>query len=153
MAGYNQWPKDPPNFKTRMEEYFRLGTGMPLIFFNLQITYLMINLIGCGLVFGWLDVSRKIVGGISSALGVSRDESEGTLDGEWIPATPIPGTFVCNNGDMLKIWSNGIYEATLYRVINNFPKYRVSVGYFYEKSSPGRFRCGCGATGDVVENR
>ncbi|XVF17636.1 hypothetical protein REPUB_Repub10bG0140300 [Reevesia pubescens] len=54
------------------------------------------------------------------------------LSGEWIPATPIPGTFVCNIGDMLKIWSNGLYEATLHQVINNSPKYRVSVGYFYE---------------------
>ncbi|KAK8716660.1 hypothetical protein V6N13_043965 [Hibiscus sabdariffa] len=54
------------------------------------------------------------------------------LSGEWIPATPIPGTFVCNIGDMLKIWSNGLYEATLHRVINNSPKYRVCVAYFYE---------------------
>ncbi|XVF61228.1 hypothetical protein PTKIN_Ptkin08bG0113100 [Pterospermum kingtungense] len=54
------------------------------------------------------------------------------LSGEWIAATPIPGTFVCNIGDMLKIWSNGLYEATLHRVINNSPKYRVCVAYFYE---------------------
>ncbi|MBA0760908.1 hypothetical protein Gotri_023620 [Gossypium trilobum] len=33
---------------------------------------------------------------------------------------------------MLKIWSNGTYEATLHRVINNSPKYRVCVAYFYE---------------------
>ncbi|KAK6798381.1 hypothetical protein RDI58_006083 [Solanum bulbocastanum] len=52
--------------------------------------------------------------------------------GEWISAPPIPGTFVCNIGDMLKILSNGIYESTLHRVINNSPKYRVCVAYFYE---------------------
>ncbi|KAI3916013.1 hypothetical protein MKW98_004454 [Papaver atlanticum] len=52
--------------------------------------------------------------------------------GEWIWAVPIPGTFVCNIGDMLKIWSNGLYESTLHRVINNSPKYRVSVAFFYE---------------------
>ena len=27
--------------------------------------------------------------------------------GEWITAAPIPGTFVCNVGDMLRIYSNG----------------------------------------------
>lgn len=52
--------------------------------------------------------------------------------GQWISAPPIPGTFVCNIGDMLKILSNGIYESTLHRVINNSPKYRVCVAYFYE---------------------
>ncbi|KAF6143955.1 hypothetical protein GIB67_017563 [Kingdonia uniflora] len=52
--------------------------------------------------------------------------------GEWIWAVPIPGTFVCNIGDMLKIWSNGLYESTLHQVINNSPKYRVSVAFFYE---------------------
>ncbi|KAG5535581.1 hypothetical protein RHGRI_023374 [Rhododendron griersonianum] len=52
--------------------------------------------------------------------------------GEWISAPPIPGTFVCNIGDMLKILSNGLYGSTLHRVINSSPKYRVCVAYFYE---------------------
>uniref|UniRef100_A0A2N9FE56 Fe2OG dioxygenase domain-containing protein n=1 Tax=Fagus sylvatica TaxID=28930 RepID=A0A2N9FE56_FAGSY len=54
------------------------------------------------------------------------------LSGEWISAPPIPGTFVCNIGDMLKIYSNGLYDSTLHRVINNSPRYRVCVAYFYE---------------------
>ncbi|XP_038997537.1 probable 2-oxoglutarate-dependent dioxygenase At3g50210 [Hibiscus syriacus] len=33
---------------------------------------------------------------------------------------------------MLKIWSNGLYEATLHLVSNNSAKYVVSVAYFYE---------------------
>ncbi|KAK6151210.1 hypothetical protein DH2020_016142 [Rehmannia glutinosa] len=53
-------------------------------------------------------------------------------NGEWISAVPVPGTFVCNIGDMLKILTNGIYESTLHRVINNSLKYRVCVAYFYE---------------------
>uniref|UniRef100_A0A2N9F370 Fe2OG dioxygenase domain-containing protein n=1 Tax=Fagus sylvatica TaxID=28930 RepID=A0A2N9F370_FAGSY len=54
------------------------------------------------------------------------------LSGEWISAPPIPGTFVCNIGDMLKILSNGLYDSTLHSVINNSPRYRVCVAYFYE---------------------
>ncbi|XP_024036788.1 probable 2-oxoglutarate-dependent dioxygenase At3g50210 isoform X1 [Citrus clementina] len=54
------------------------------------------------------------------------------MSGEWISAPPIPGTFVCNIGDMLKIYSNGLYESTLHRVVNSSPKYRVCVAYFYE---------------------
>ncbi|CAN6562925.1 unnamed protein product [Malus baccata var. baccata] len=52
--------------------------------------------------------------------------------GEWISAPPVPGTFVCNIGDMLKIYSNGLYDSTLHQVINSAPKYRVCVAYFYE---------------------
>ena len=80
------------------------------------------------------------------------------LGGDWISAIPIPGSFVCNIGDMLKVlvlpncylsflnitfWepfgesymqilSNGLYESTLHRVINNSPLYRVCVAFFYE---------------------
>ena len=35
--------------------------------------------------------------------------------GKWISADPIPGTFVCNIGDMLRIWSNGLYNPTAHR--------------------------------------
>ncbi|KAH9602120.1 hypothetical protein KSS87_002248 [Heliosperma pusillum] len=68
---------------------------------------------------------------------VNQDEDVTALQvqnhsGEWIWAPPIPGTFVCNIGDMLKILTNGIYESTLHRVINNSPKYRICVAYFYE---------------------
>ena len=30
-----------------------------------------------------------------------------TARGEWITAAPVPGTFVCNVGDMLRVYSNG----------------------------------------------
>ncbi|KAG6558236.1 hypothetical protein Mapa_000419 [Marchantia paleacea] len=53
-------------------------------------------------------------------------------DGDWIWADPIPGTFVVNIGDMLKVWSNGEYMPTVHRVLNDGSKYRVSVPYFYE---------------------
>ncbi|XP_050205935.1 probable 2-oxoglutarate-dependent dioxygenase At3g50210 isoform X2 [Mercurialis annua] len=159
MEGCNQWPANPPSFKTRIEEYIALCS----------------------------DLSRKILRGIALALGGSANELEGdiagdafwvfrmigypgvsesrdlaendigcgahtdyglltlvnqddditalqvrNLSGEWISAPPIPGTFVCNIGDMLKIWANGLYDSTLHQVINNSPKYRVCVAYFHE---------------------
>lgn len=36
--------------------------------------------------------------------------------GEWIDATPVPGAFVVNIGDMLEVWSNGTFTATSHRV-------------------------------------
>ncbi len=53
--------------------------------------------------------------------------------GDWITAAPIPGSFVCNIGDMLKVYSNGLYEPTAHRVINADPsRSRVSIPFFYE---------------------
>ncbi|MQL84640.1 hypothetical protein Taro_017154 [Colocasia esculenta] len=95
------------------------------------------------------DLSRKIMRGIALALGGPVDAFEGlltlvnqddditalqvrNLSGEWINAMPIPGSFVCNIGDMLKVLSNGLYEPTLHRVINNSSKYRTSIAFFYE---------------------
>ena len=53
--------------------------------------------------------------------------------GEWIDALPLPGTFVCNIGDMLRIWTNGVYRPTLHRVVHRHPtKSRISIPFFYE---------------------
>ncbi|KAG0565581.1 hypothetical protein M758_8G196100 [Ceratodon purpureus] len=57
---------------------------------------------------------------------------------KWIWVDPIPGTFVVNIGDMLTIWTNGLYQSTLHRVINNNDKYRVSVPFFYEPNFNAR---------------
>ncbi|CAK0785938.1 hypothetical protein CVIRNUC_009151 [Coccomyxa viridis] len=55
--------------------------------------------------------------------------------GEWISAAPIPGTFVCNIGDMMRVYTNGEYTPTLHRVVNTDPSCsRVSVPFFYETS-------------------
>ncbi|KAK2657526.1 hypothetical protein Ddye_010578 [Dipteronia dyeriana] len=152
MEGCNQWPLNPPNFKSSMEEYINLCT----------------------------DLSRNIMRGIALALGGSPYEFEGeragdpfwvlriigypgqehdigcgahtdyglltlinqddnitalqvrNMSGEWISVPPMPGSFICNVCDMLQIFSNGVYESTVHRVVNNSPKYRVSLPYFYE---------------------
>ena len=53
--------------------------------------------------------------------------------GAWVTATPIPGTFVCNVGDMMRLWTNGRYMPTLHRVVNADPtRSRISIPYFHE---------------------
>ena len=37
-----------------------------------------------------------------------------------------------NIGDMLQVWTNGLWESTKHRVIHKGTGYRVSVPYFYE---------------------
>lgn len=50
-------------------------------------------------------------------------------DGQWIAAPPIDGAFAVNIGDMLEVWSNGVFRSTPHRVIHNGAE-RYSFPYF-----------------------
>jgi isopenicillin N synthase-like dioxygenase len=36
--------------------------------------------------------------------------------GQWVLAPPVPGAFVVNIGDLLEVWSNGVFISTSHRV-------------------------------------
>jgi len=55
--------------------------------------------------------------------------------GEWIEATPIPGTLVCNIGDLLERWTNGKLTSTRHRVINRSGRSRFSIPVFCDPAS------------------
>jgi len=52
--------------------------------------------------------------------------------GDWIEAPPIPGTLVCNIGDLLQRWSNDRFISTLHRVINRSGRERYSIPVFFD---------------------
>ncbi|GMH14809.1 hypothetical protein Nepgr_016650 [Nepenthes gracilis] len=161
MEGSNLWPANPPNFKLLMEEYIdmcadlsrKIMQGIALALggssneFEGDIAgdpFWVMRLIGYPEISnadGHDKAENDIGCGAHTDYGlltlVNQDDDITALQvrnhsGEWIWAPPIPGTFVCNIGDMLKILSNGLYESTLHRVVNNSPKYRVCIAYFYE---------------------
>ncbi|KAG2724344.1 hypothetical protein I3843_01G014300 [Carya illinoinensis] len=160
MEGRNQWPSNPPNYTELMEEYISLCTdlsrkimrgialalgGSPDEFEGDRAgdAFWVMRIIGYpGAPTSNGHGPRNDIGcGAHTDYGlltlVNQDDEitalqVRNLSGEWISAPPIPGTFVCNIGDMLKIYSNGLYDSTLHQVINNAPKYRVCVAYFYE---------------------
>ncbi|KAJ8770782.1 hypothetical protein K2173_021429 [Erythroxylum novogranatense] len=161
MEGINQWPLNPPNVKLVMEEYIRLCTDLSRnIMRGIALAlggsidefegeragdpFWVLRIIGYPEVSSanGKDLSKNDIGcgahtdyGLLTLVNQDADITAlqvRNLSGEWISAPPIPGTFVCNIGDMLKIFSNGLYDSTLHRVINNSPKYRVCVAYFYE---------------------
>lgn len=54
------------------------------------------------------------------------------LNGDWIAATPIPGTLVVNVGDLLTRWTNDQLRSTPHRVINKSGRERLSLVAAYD---------------------
>ncbi|KAF7103541.1 hypothetical protein CFC21_104526 [Triticum aestivum] len=151
----------PSNFDVLLENYINLlgdlsrkimkgvalALGAPLAAFEggtAGDAFWVLRLIGYPVSADILQEERTDIGcGAHTDYGfltlVNQDDDICALEvrnqsGEWIYAKPVPGTFICNIGDMLKVWSNGIYQPTLHRVVNNSPRYRVSVAFFYESN-------------------
>jgi len=52
--------------------------------------------------------------------------------GTWIDANPVTGAFVVNVGEMVEVYTAGLYKATLHRVVHKSETYRVSIPFFFE---------------------
>jgi len=50
----------------------------------------------------------------------------------WVAAPPLPGSFVCNVGDMLDRMTSGVYRSTPHRVRNPAPRDRLSCPFFFD---------------------
>lgn len=73
------------------------------------------------------------------------------LDGTWIHADPIPGTFVFNIGDAIARWTNDLYKSTVHRVVNTSGQRRFSIPFFYTGSPDQSLSClpNCLAPGEA----
>ena len=59
-------------------------------------------------------------------------------DGQWIEATPLAGSFVCNIGELLENATGGTLRATTHRVINDSGRERYSCPFFFNPSRHAR---------------
>ncbi|GLJ54730.1 hypothetical protein SUGI_1175610 [Cryptomeria japonica] len=85
------------------------------------------------------------------ALGVGRHKDAGAVtllhqdevgglevkrkdNGHWLPAQPVPKSFVVNVGDCIQVWSNDRYESVEHRVVANDSRRRLSIPFFFNPS-------------------
>jgi isopenicillin N synthase-like dioxygenase len=50
----------------------------------------------------------------------------------WVDAPPVPGSFVCNIGDMLEAITGGRYRSTPHRVLPSLKRDRLSWPFFFD---------------------
>jgi isopenicillin N synthase-like dioxygenase len=50
----------------------------------------------------------------------------------WVDASPIPGSFICNIGDMLDRMTGGLYRSTAHRVLSPHRDHRLSFPFFFD---------------------
>ncbi|KFK23625.1 hypothetical protein AALP_AAs58509U000100, partial [Arabis alpina] len=144
-TGYR--PENPQGYKELMNEYIKLCTalgGSPYEFEGKMVgdPFWEMRIIGYPGVKSENEIGCGAHTDYSLLTLINQDDDKTALQvrdlaGDWISAIPIPGSFICNIGDMLKILSNGVCESTLHRVINNSPRYRVCVAFFYEPNFDG----------------
>lgn len=146
----NQWPTAPDNFRDIVYTYFQGGYGLGLTLLELlaeglgeptdtftrhykqSISYLRL------LKYAQIDdpsvhllARPHLDTGVITIL--AQDPSGGLevlnkLD-QWIPAPPIPGSFIINIGRTLELWSGGRFTATRHHVVNRggAPRYSMPI--------------------------
>ena len=59
------------------------------------------------------------------------------IDGQWIDAPAVPGSFVVNSGNMLRRWSNNRCMSTPHQVVNHSSEERYALLFFSTATATG----------------
>lgn len=157
MHGLNQWPAAQPSLKPAVLGYMAavtraaavtlegvaLSLGLPARYFHDRYTADPTVLFR---IFHY--PATPPADGRDDAFGVGEHTDYGLLtllaqddngglqvkgrDGVWFDAPPVPGTLVCNIGDMLDRLTRGLYRSAPHRVINTSGRDRLSWPLFFD---------------------
>ena len=153
FRGPNLWP-DLPGFRDTLLAYYdamlALGTalhraiardiGLPPGFFDDKFTRPLATLrllhypaaapapgrpLGAGTHTDYGNLTLLATDGVGGLEVAARD-------GRWIAVPPLPGALICNVGDCLARWTNGVYASTPHRVVSPAGRERYSVAFFLD---------------------
>ena len=173
--GPNMWPEGMPGFRPVMETYFdsmlglsrkimsglALALDLPEDYFATYCTdaHATLRLLHYPPQPANAAPGEKGAGAHSDFGGVTlllQDASgglqvQGKTASDWIHATPVPGTFVVNLGDMIARWTNGRFRSTVHRVVNASGRERYSVPFFFSGNPDQHVEClpSCLEEGDI----
>ena len=150
LRGKNQWPAAPENFRDTVYTYYQSGYRLGLTLLELlaeglgeptdtftrhykrSISYLRL------LKYAQIDdpavqlLARPHLD--TGVITILAQDPSGGLEvlnkaEEWIPAPPIPGSFIINIGRTLELWSGGRFTATRHHVVNRggAPRYSMPI--------------------------
>jgi len=75
----------------------------------------------------------------------AQDDNSGlqvqNLNGEWIAAPPIRGTFVINIADLMARWTNDVFRSTMHRAVNLSGQDRYSIPFFLGPNADTMVSC------------
>lgn len=150
IYGPNQWPDSLPRIKTVFEQLQQAQTALAIsllkafalalgqeedAFANIYTHKPSVVLRA----IHYPEIENSTQGvGAHKDFGVLTFVRQGEVAGlevlkndEWVLATPIPGTFVVNIGELLEAATDGYLKATLHRVVPSKPgNSRYSLAYF-----------------------
>lgn len=152
MSGPNAWP-DYPNFKHTVAGYYAEILALARRMIKLFAEVLLLppdffdSLVSTPGAMGRMIHYPPQPASNPEALGIGAHTDiecftilcQGTVpalqilnvNGEWIQAPPVPGTFVVNIGDMLARWTNDRFISTVHRVWNITGQERYSIPFFF----------------------
>lgn len=161
--GLNQWPENLPGFREAVLEYWNtmeaLGQkmltlyddalDMPAGFFrerfqgahiNLRLSHYPPDLAAEDNQYG---IAPHTDSGFVTFLPQSKVAGLEirTIEGKWVAAQSMPGTYVVNTGDILNRWTNGRFLSTPHRAINRSNTDRYAIPFFYDPNTDVMIEC------------
>ena len=152
MHGPNLFPAEPAGLRGAVLEYMAALTGLGhrlmaglALSLGLEESYFADRYTGEPLtlfrIFNYPPPSDPALWGVGEhtdygLLTILLQDDAGGLEvrsrSGWVAAPPVPGSFVCNIGDMLDRMTQGVFRSTPHRVRNPAPRDRLSFPFFFD---------------------